>query len=315
MNKSLCLLSSIAACALWASGTASVYAQNTAPQGTPAHLLVTVEARHGSSVPEMDQRDVMVYEGRDRDQVTEWVPAQGDHAGLELIILLDDGSNERLGSQLEDVRQFIFAQPSSTLVGLAYMQDGTAKVVQNPTADHALVAKALRLPLGIGGVNASPYFSLTDLVKRWPAGSLRREVVMVSDGIDRYYGSRDLQDPYLDAAIDDATRAGIIVYGIYTPGAGHFGHSYWQNYWGQIYLSRLAEETGGESYYIGFTGAPVSFEPFLEDVGRHLDHQYWLTFLAKPQKKSGWQRIKVTTEVPNAELVSPHKVYVPAAAP
>jgi hypothetical protein len=263
----------------------------------------------------MDQRDVMVYEGRDRDQVTEWVPAQGDHAGLELIILLDDGSNERLGSQLEDVRQFIFAQPSSTLVGLAYMQDGTAKVVQNPTADHALVAKALRLPLGIGGVNASPYFSLTDLVKRWPAGSLRREVVMVSDGIDRYYGSRDLQDPYLDAAIDDATRAGIIVYGIYTPGAGHFGHSYWQNYWGQIYLSRLAEETGGESYYIGFTGAPVSFEPFLEDVGRHLDHQYWLTFLAKPQKKSGWQRIKVTTEVPNAELVSPHKVYVPAAAP
>jgi hypothetical protein len=315
MNKSLCLLSSIAACALWGSGTASVYAQNTAPQGTPAHLLVTVEARHGSSVPEMDQRDVMVYEGRDRDQVTEWVPAQGDHAGLELIILLDDGSNERLGSQLEDVRQFIFAQPSSTLVGLAYMQDGTAKVVQNPTADHALVAKALRLPLGIGGVNASPYFSLTDLVKRWPAGSLRREVVMVSDGIDRYYGSRDLQDPYLDAAIDDATRAGIIVYGIYTPGAGHFGHSYWQNYWGQIYLARLAEETGGESYYIGFTGAPVSFEPFLEDVGRHLDHQYWLTFLAKPQKKSGWQRIKVTTEVPNAELVSPHKVYVPAAAP
>ena len=315
MNKSLCLLSSIAVCALWASGTASVYAQNTAPQGTPAHLLVTVEARHGSSVPEMDQRDVMVYEGRDRDQVTEWVPAQGDHAGLELIILLDDGSNERLGSQLEDVRQFIFAQPSSTLVGLAYMQDGTAKVVQNPTADHALVAKALRLPLGIGGVNASPYFSLTDLVKRWPAGSLRREVVMVSDGIDRYYGSRDLQDPYLDAAIDDATRAGIIVYGIYTPGAGHFGHSYWQNYWGQIYLARLAEETGGESYYIGFTGAPVSFEPFLEDVGRHLDHQYWLTFLAKPQKKSGWQRIKVTTEVPNAELVSPHKVYVPAAAP
>jgi hypothetical protein len=315
MNKSLCLLSSIAACALWASGTASVYAQNAAPQGTPAHLLVTVEARHGSSVPEMDQRDVMVYEGRDRDQVTEWVPAQGDHAGLEVIILLDDGSNERLGSQLEDVRQFIFAQPSSTLVGLAYMQDGTAKVVQNPTADHALVAKALRLPLGIGGVNASPYFSLTDLVKRWPAGSLRREVVMVSDGIDRYYGSRDLQDPYLDAAIDDATRAGIIVYGIYTPGAGHFGHSYWQNYWGQIYLARLAEETGGESYYIGFTGAPVSFEPFLEDVGRHLDHQYWLTFLAKPQKKSGWQRIKVTTEVPNAELVSPHKVYVPAAAP
>jgi hypothetical protein len=315
MKKSACLLKALFGLAVLASVTGNVYAQNTGTQGPPAHLLVTVEARHGSSVPEITQRDVMVYEGHDRDQVTDWVPAQGDHAGLELFILLDDGSNINLGTQLEGLRQFINAQPPSTKIGLAYMQNGTARVEQNPTSDHALVAKALRLPMGIGGVNASPYFSLSDLVKRWPESSARREVLMVSDGIDRYYGSGDLQDPYLDAAIDDATRAGIIVYGIYNPGAGHFGHSYWQNYWGQIYLSRLAEETGGEAYYIGFTGAPVSFDPYLEDMGHHLDHQYWLTFLAKPQKKSGWQRIKVTTEVSNAELVSPHKVYVPAATP
>jgi hypothetical protein len=138
---------------------------------------------------------------------------------------------------------------------------------------------------------------------------------MVSDGIDRYYGSADLLDPYLDAAIDDAQRAGIIVFAIYSPGAGHFGHSYWQNYWGQMYLARMAEETGGESYYIGFTGAPVDFTPYLDDMNRHLDHQYLLTFNPKPQKKSGWQRIKVTTEVSNAELVAPQKVYVPAATP
>ena len=256
----------------------------------------------------------MVYEGRERDQVTDWVPAQGDHAALELFVLLDDSSNNRLGSQLEDLRQFISAQAPSTLVGVAYMQNGTARVEQNPTSDHALAAKALRLSMGIAGINASPYFSLSDLAKRWPESSARREVVMVSDGVDREYGSGDLQDPYLDTAIDDATRAGIIVYGIYTPGAGHFGHSYWQNYWGQIYLSRLAEETGGEAYYIG-SGAPVSFDPFLEDVRRHLDHQYWLAFVAKPQKKSGWQRIKVTTEVSNAELVAPRKVYVPVATP
>jgi hypothetical protein len=169
--------------------------------------------------------------------------------------------------------------------------------------------------MGIGGINASPYFSLSDLVKRWPESSDRREILMASDGIDRYYGSGDLQDPYLDAAINDAQRAGIVVFDIYTPGAGHIGHSYWQNYWGQIYLSRLAEETGGESYYIGFTGGPVSYDPYIEDMGRHLDHQYWLTFLAKPPKKSGWQRIKVTTEVSNAELVAPQKVYVPAETP
>ena len=314
-NKSSRLLKAVLGFAVWVSVTGSVCAQNTGTQGEPAHLLVTVEARHGTNVPDISQRDVTVYEGHDRDQVTDWVPAQGEHAGLELFILLDDGSNISLGRQLEDLRKFISAQPPSTKIGVAYMQNGIERVEQNPTSDHALAAKALRLPMGVGGVNASPYFSLSDLIKRWPESSARREVLMASDGIDRYYGIGDMQDPYLDAAIDDAQRAGIVVFAIYTPGVGHFGHSYWQNYWGQIYLSRAAEETGGESYYIGFTGAPVSFDPFLDDMGHHLDHQYWLTFVAKNQKKSGWQRIKVSTEVSNAELVAAHKVYVSAAAP
>jgi hypothetical protein len=46
---------------------------------------------------------------------------------------------------------------------------------------------------------------------------------------------------------------------------------------------------------------------------KHLNNQYLLTFNAKPQRKSGWQRVKVTTEVPNAELISAHRVWVPAA--
>src|SRR5258708_8260287 len=148
MKKSGCLLKAVFGLAVWAFVTGSVCAQNTGTQGAPAHLLVTVEARHGSSVPEISQRDVMVYEGHDRDQVTDWVPAQGDHAALELFILLDDGSGINLGTQLDGLRKFITAQPASTLVGVAYMQNGTAKVAQNPTSDHALPAKALRLPHG-----------------------------------------------------------------------------------------------------------------------------------------------------------------------
>src|SRR5580658_7801375 len=307
MKKSTCRLGAILALAVCASLNRAAFAQ-----GTPVHVLVTAEARHGSTTTEITRSDVFVYEGHDRDQVTDWVPAQGEHAGLELFILLDDGSNISLGRQLEDLRKFITAQPTSTKIGVAYMQNGIARVEQNPTSDHALAAKALRLPMGIGGVNASPYFSLSDLIKRWPESSARREVLMASDGIDRYYGIGDMQDPYLDAAIDDAQRAGIVVFAVYTPGVGHLGHSYWLNYWGQIYLSRVAEETGGESYYIGFNGPPVSFSPYLEDMEHHLDHQYWLAFNAKPQKKNGWQRIKVTTEVPNAELISAHKVYVSA---
>jgi hypothetical protein len=166
--------------------------------------------------------------------------------------------------------------------------------------------------MGIGGVNASPYFSLTDLVKKWPASSDRKEVLMVSDGVDRYYGAGDLANPYLEAAIDDAGKAGIAVSAIYTPGAGHFGHSYWQNYWGQIYLSELADKTGGEAYYIGFTGAPVSFSPYLDQLAQRLSNQYLLSFLAKPGKKAGWRQVRVSTEIQGIDLVSAGRVFVPA---
>jgi len=286
--------------------------QSATSGGVPAQIVVTVEPKHGANAPVVNREDVMVFEGHDRDKVTDWIPLQGDHAGLQLFILIDDGSSVSLGSQIEDIRQFINAQPATTKIGVAYMQDGIARILQDPTNDHAQAAKVLRLPMGIGGASASPYFSLSDLVKRWPASNERREVLMVSDGIDHYYGSGDLQDPYLDAAIDDAAKAGILVSAIYTPGVGHYGHSYWQNYWGQIYLSELADKTGGEAYYIGFTGAPVSFAPYLEDWARRMEHQYLLKFMAKPQKKAGWQRIRLATEVPNVDLVSAGRVWLSA---
>jgi hypothetical protein len=297
-----------------AVGVGSVQAQQMASEGVPAHLVVTVEARKGNTEPVVNREDVMVFEGHDRDKVTDWVPAQGDHGALELFILLDDGASMNLGSQLDEIRKFIEAQPDSAKVGVAYMQDGTARIAQNLTTDHAAAAKSLRLPLGEAGVNASPYFALSDLVKRWPDTTARRAVLMVSDGIDRYYGSGDLQDPYVDASVDDALRAGIVVSAIYNPDTGHFGHSYWQTHWGQIYLSQVTDETGGEAYDIGFTGPAVSFGPYLNDFANRLAHQYLLTFLPKPQKKAGWQKVRVATEVHNVDLVSAGRIYVSAEA-
>lgn len=150
-------------------------AQAQQPAGAPVHIVVTVEAHKGKETPVINREDVMVHEGRDRDPVVNWVPAQGEHAALELMILLDDGSNITLGTQLDDLRNFINTQPDTTTVGVAYMRDGVAQVVQNLTSNHSLAAKALRLPLGIRGVNASPYLSLTDLVKRWPTPPPRGE--------------------------------------------------------------------------------------------------------------------------------------------
>jgi len=311
MKKGCLVLTLVAIAGLLASVQLAAAQESASATGPAANLVVTVEARHGSNIPDVTRDDVMVYEGRDRDRVTAWLPLQGDHAGLEFFIMLDDSSNVTLGSQLEDVHQFINAQPPTTKIGVAYMANGIAQVVQNLTSDHALTAKALRLPFGNPGASASPYFSLGDLIKRWPASDERREVLMITDGIDRYWGSGP-DNAYVDTVIEQAQRAGVIVYSIYTPGVGHYGHSYWRTYWGQNYLSQLSDETGGESYYLIGPAPPVSFAPYMEDITRKLNHQYLLTFMAKPQKKAGMQRVKVHTEVPNAELVSADRVYVPA---
>jgi hypothetical protein len=273
-------------------------------------MVVTVEARHGSNVPEINREDAMVYQGHDRDKVTDWVPLQGDHAGLELFVLIDDASNTSLGSQLEDLRQFINSQPATTAIAVGYMQNGGVNILQNFTNDHAQAAKGLRLPLGNAGASASPYLSVVDLIKRWPENPVRHEILMISDGIDRL-GDSGPDNPYVNSAVEQAQRAGVIIFTIYTPGTGHYGHSFWRSNWGQNYLSQIAEQTGGEAYYLGF-GAPVSFVPYLDDLTRRLTRQYLLTFLAKPEKKAGFQRIKLTTEVPNAELVGADSVYVPA---
>jgi hypothetical protein len=312
MKRNSLMLVLIACTTLLASVQLLAAQQNSSPAGPAMNLVVTFQSRRGSRMPDISRPDVMVYEGRDRDKVTSWVPLQGDHAGLELFILIDDSSNMTLGSLLEDVREFINAQPATTKIGVAYMQNGIAQITQDLTNDHTLAAKALRLPLGNRGASASPYFSLGDLIKRWPESNERHEVVMITDGIDRLWGSGP-GNTYVDTLIEQVQRAGVIVFGIYTPDVGRFAGGSGRTNWGQSYLAQVAEGTGGEAYYLG-NGAAVSFAPNLDDITSRLGRQYLLTFLAKPQKKAGMQRVKLQTEVPNAELVSADRVYVPATA-
>jgi hypothetical protein len=275
-------------------------------------MVITAEARHGAQEPDLNREDVTVYLGRTRTQVADWAPLRGEHAGLELFLLLDDSSDVSLGSQLEDLRQFILLQPPTTLIGVGYTRDGGVDTVQNFTDDHVLAAKALRLPLGNIGAFASPYLSLSDLLKRWPESPLRHEVLMITDGIDRF-GGVGPANPYVDTAIEQAQKAGVLVHSIFASGVGHFGRMQWPVYWGQNYLSEIATETGGQAYFLGYE-TPVSFAPYLQDLSRRLNHQYLLTFLAKPEKKPGLQRVRVRTEVPNVELVAATKVFVPAGS-
>jgi hypothetical protein len=288
-----------------------LFAQEPSGPNVPVQAIVTIEALHDKTVPALNPQDFMAYQGHDRLQVTDVMALQGDLAGMELFILLDDASASSLATQFGDLRQFMKAQPATAAIGIGYMRNGTVDTVQAFTKDHDHAAQSLRLPLSSFGASASPYLSLSDLIKHWPGNSRRREVVLVTSGIDPLGGVGPI-DPYLDTAIDDAQRNGIIVYAIYSPGFGHSGHSVWRMDWGQNHLAQLGEETGGEAYMLGF-GAPVSFEPYLAEITDHLAHQYRATVLMKPGKKAGFQDVRFATEVPDAELVSPNRIYVPGS--
>jgi hypothetical protein len=58
---------------------------------------------------------------------------------------------------------------------------------------------------------------------------------------------------------------------------------------------------------------PVAFAPFFDQFADRLNHQYKLAFLANADKKPTYRHVRLETEVPNTELVTPNRVYVPAA--
>ena len=137
---------------------------------------------------------------------------------------------------------------------------------------------------------------------------MRREILMVTDGVDRYSGVRyDPENPYVRAAINDAQKAGIIIYSIFYTGVGQMDQSGYVQDSGQNYLIQFSQETGGDSYYLGF-GNPVSFEPFLTDLQRRLQNQYELSFVSAPKK--GLQQLKVKTNQPKTKLQAPAQVLV-----
>lgn len=292
-------------------------AQEKGTTAVPVTMTVTASVPSDKRMPELSLQDIAVTQGKQRLQVTEWTPAQGDRAGLELFILIDDASSPTSGMHFDDLKSFINAQPATTTVGVGYMRNTTVQIVQNFTADHAAAANALRLPLGSAGAFGSPYLSVIDLMKRWPASRNRHEVLMVTDGIDRArrgMPSRGFYtNPDVDSASDVAMRTGTIIHMIYAPGVGRMDRNYWEATNGQMGIAKLSDVTGGESFFLGLQQL-VSFSPYLDQLQTILNNQYLLAFSAPSGKKAQLQYVSISTEVAGVELGCANAVWVPAAS-
>ena len=312
-NRVFGLVSLVAVAALAGSLCGTAQAQGAA-SGVQVKVTVTAVGHKGADPASVTKEDVQARQKNERRPVLSWVPAQGQQAGLDLIILVDDALDSSVGIQLDPLAKFIRSLPPTTRVAVAYARNGTIDLRQNLTDDHQAAAKALRITVGNPGAGGSPYLSLIDLLNRIPPGSNRRAVLFISDGIDLFRGvsgSSPGSNFDLQRAIDRAQRVNTNVFTLFASGAGRLRRNSFLVGNGQSSLSRLAAETGGDSFFQGF-GTPVSFEPFLDDLKQMLEHQYVLTFSAKPGAKSSYQPLKVTTEVPGVELMAPTRVWVPA---
>jgi VWFA-related protein len=297
-------------CAVALIGGSAAAGQQASAPGVSVNMVVTVEGKRGKTTPPLQPQDISVTEKNEKRPITGLTSLAG--APTQLLFLIDDSAQSNFDTQLESLRTFITSLPPSTEVAVGYMSYGMTKFTANFTTDHAAAAKSLRVAMGPGGADVSPYSSLSDAIKRWPAGAAqRKEVIMISSGIEGLGGGYTSENPYVDKGIDDAQRAGVVVYTIYTPSVGHYGHSFWRMNWGQNFLSQLSDETGGESYFLGF-GPPVSFDPFLREIADRQSHQYMLTFLAAPERKAGLQSVKVQVIEKDASIAAADKVYVPA---
>lgn len=282
-------------------------ADSNLPAGTPVQMVVTVGHHYGHEPPVLTRDDLTVTQHYEPLPVTSLFPLRGDRAGLELFLLVDHCSNCEPGSKFEELSRFITSQPSTTSVGVAYILNGQLQVAENPTPDHARAVKALNTPEG--SKPASPFVALADLIRGWPQGRSRRAVLMISNGINPA-AKDELRDPSADVALEAAQRAGVTLYVIYHPSADYANADLSKLYAGQVQLAHVADETGGEAYFLGFGPLP-SLGPFLADLADHLANRYLVEFLANPAEgPGGLQQVTVKSKLTDLEVMAPDKVWV-----
>jgi hypothetical protein len=268
-------------------------------------MTVTALGKKDAAPPEIAKGDVQFFVNKERTQIADW--RRGEK--LYLAVLIDDSLDSEVASQWRDLAEFFNAQPPTTYISVSYARNGTAMVAQDFTNNHELAAKALRIPIGPGAFS-SPYFALIDLLKRLPGSSAeRRSILLVSSGIDYFHGNYP-ESPDLQSAYERAQKQNVNVWSIYYPDAGHLGRRFFRAFRGQNDLSRAAEESGAESYYLG-TSEAVTFKPYLDELATHLRNQYLLTFKSSGGPKGRFQRVKVATEAPGVEFLNAPQAFLP----
>jgi hypothetical protein len=277
-------------------------AKNPEP-GVEAQIILTVADHMNHKPTALKAEDVDIIDAT----IADVRALSGD---LELYLLIDDAANYDFGSKLRDLRRFVNQQPAATAIGLAYIHDGSLQVAENPTTDRQKLIGGLRAPSGSKAAN--PYCALSDLIDGWKKQTLRREVVLISTGIDETATDGAIC-VNAETTIRDAERAGIQIFGLYNPIPNYLSADWGKVDSGVTDLAHVCYETGGEAYFQGHD-ALDTIEPYLTDIAEHLAHQYLVRFRMNANPDSGLRPVFVLSAPGSRspELMVPESVWVAA---
>jgi VWFA-related protein len=204
------------------------------------HLVFTVTDKHGHYIKDLKKNDFKIL---DDSKPPEKILNFSSETDLPLQVGLLIDASESVSSRfkfeqeaaIEFLKQTIRRKYDQALV-IGF--DLTPKVTQDFTDDTEKLSVGIRTlrPSSLTAMYDALYYACRDkLLKQPQAGSVRRVIILLSDGNDK------ASSVTREKAIEMAQRAEVSVYTISTNPTGSGGH-------GNKTLERIAEATGGRSY-------------------------------------------------------------------
>ena len=282
-----------------------VFGQDGKPRGSVKPVTVPVTIRIRDSKPvEMRVVDYLLRE--DGEMQTILSARTPNDSPLTLAVLLQDDLDSSVSVEARNIATFIRNQPGNTRVMVGYIRSGSLELRRKFTVDLERAAQSVRSPQGLASsAPFNPFVEVIEGLKRFDSQPLgRRAMILVSDGVDVSRGldsSTPSQSIDLQRAISEAQRRSVAIYSIYVPSAASGSSALNLN--GQSCLERLSSETGGRAFFQG-TSAPVSFQPFLEQIDSLLEKQIALTYMSTHTKK-GFHKLDIKPLERDVEIRHP----------
>ena len=261
-------------------------------RGAPRPVTIPVTIKVDKPATEIRVVDLMVREDGELQSLLS-IRRPADNP-VTLAVLLQDDLVSSVATEARGLAAFIRNLPAGSRVMVAYIRSGSLQVRRKFTTDLERAANSVRAPLGSPSASPyNPYVEVIEGLRRFDSQPLgRRAMIVVSDGLDVSRGvdsSSPSQSIDLARAISEAQRRSVAIYSIFAPSVLSGQRLLGAN--GQSSLLRLSDETGGHAFFQG-TSAPVSFQPFLNEISATLERQIALTYLSTHPNK-GFHRLDV----------------------